>query len=79
MQAHWVPANTDSTHRVGAAVTLVDAMVSGIFAGDIRRLSVSSCFPIFKTLEQEHGGIIRGQIARRWVRVVAVVRAPSSD
>jgi oxygen-dependent protoporphyrinogen oxidase len=47
----------------GAAEVLVDAMVSGIYAGDPRRLSVDAAFPALPELEKKHGSLIRGQIA----------------
>jgi len=65
------PAGDESIHafaarRIGpeAARILVDAMVSGIFAGDSKKLSVASCLPLLKLLETEHGGLVRGMLAR---------------
>ncbi|MFT4553809.1 MAG: oxygen-dependent protoporphyrinogen oxidase [Chlamydiales bacterium] len=40
--------------------TLVDPLVSGVFAGDIRKLSLQSCFPLLKKYEKENGSIIKG-------------------
>jgi protoporphyrinogen/coproporphyrinogen III oxidase len=56
-----------ATRRIGieAADMLVDAAVSGISAGDSRRLSVDAQFPIMTEMEREHGGLIRAMIARR--------------
>lgn len=53
--------------RIGreAAEVLVDALVTGIWAGDSERLSVASAFPRLATLEREHGGLVRGMIASR--------------
>ncbi|MCA9670263.1 MAG: protoporphyrinogen oxidase [Myxococcales bacterium] len=50
--------------RIGheAFATLIDAMQSGIFAGDPERLSVQSCFPKVVAVEREHGSLIRGMI-----------------
>jgi oxygen-dependent protoporphyrinogen oxidase len=42
------------------ASTFVDAMVSGIYAGDTRYLSMKSCFPCIHKLEDSHGSVIRG-------------------
>lgn len=41
----------------------VDPFVSGVYAGDPERLSVSHAFPRLAALEREHGSIIRGMIA----------------
>ena len=56
-----------AARRIGkeAAGTLVDAMVSGVFAGDVRRLSLRSCFPRMHEMEQAHGGLFRALLARR--------------
>ncbi len=48
----------------GAADVLVDAMVTGVFAGDPRRLSVRSAFPKLYNLEAEYGSLIRGSKGR---------------
>ena len=55
-----------AARRIGdeAARILVDAMVSGIFAGDSRNLSLESCLPLLHRLEAEHGGLIRGMVAK---------------
>ena len=52
--------------RLGAeaTTTLLDPMVSGVYAGDIERTSVSAAFPRVATLEREHGGLLRGMIAQ---------------
>jgi len=42
------------------AERLVDPVISGIFAGDIRRLSLRSCFSSLYALEQEHGSLLKG-------------------
>ncbi|MCA9751264.1 MAG: protoporphyrinogen oxidase [Gemmatimonadetes bacterium] len=56
-----------AARRIGpeAADKLLDAVVTGIFAGDPSRLSVDACFPKMKKLEREHGGLIRGMMARK--------------
>ncbi|MHC4548446.1 MAG: protoporphyrinogen oxidase [Planctomycetota bacterium] len=48
----------------GAADILVDAFVTGIYAGDPRRLSVRSALPRLKQLENEYGSLIRGAKGR---------------
>jgi len=52
--------------RIGreAAQILVDAMVSGVFAGDSRALSLEACFPKMAEMEREHGGLVRAMVAK---------------
>jgi oxygen-dependent protoporphyrinogen oxidase len=56
-----------ASRRLGteAADMLVDPMVSGIFAGDARQLSLRAAFPKIWELETEHGGLFRALLARR--------------
>ena len=56
-----------SRRRIGAeaAEMLVDAAVSGISAGDSRKLSVRAQFPIMAEMEREHGSLVRALFARR--------------
>jgi oxygen-dependent protoporphyrinogen oxidase len=56
-----------AARRIGreAAAILVDAMVSGIYAGDARELSLRACFPKMWTMENEHGGLFKAMLARR--------------
>ncbi|MCX7017047.1 MAG: protoporphyrinogen oxidase [Candidatus Sumerlaeota bacterium] len=49
----------------GAAASLVDAMASGVYAGDARRLSLPAAFPKMRAMEREHGSLVRAMIARR--------------
>ncbi len=53
--------------RLGRQVAdrIVRPAMLGIFAGDAERLSVDACFPALRRLEQEHGSILRGVMARR--------------
>jgi oxygen-dependent protoporphyrinogen oxidase len=44
----------------GAADVLVDAFVTGVYAGDPHRLSLKSAFPRLKALESEHGSLLKG-------------------
>jgi oxygen-dependent protoporphyrinogen oxidase len=55
-----------ASRRIGpeAASVLVDAMVSGVFAGDVRRLSLASSFPKMAAMEAEHGGLVKAMVAR---------------
>jgi oxygen-dependent protoporphyrinogen oxidase len=52
--------------RIGreAAKILVDSMVSGVFAGDSRALSLAACFPKMAEMEREHGGLVRAMVAK---------------
>lgn len=47
----------------GAADVLVDAMVTGIYGGDPRALSLPAAFPRMRELETKYGGLIRAQLA----------------
>ncbi len=50
--------------RIGdeALSYLIDPMVTGIFAGDPKRLSLRHCFPKIYNLEAKYGGLIRGML-----------------
>lgn len=52
--------------RIGkqAADYLVQPMVAGIYGGMADRLSLKSCFPIMKEMEDEHGGLFKAMIAK---------------
>ena len=56
-----------ASRRIGqeAARLLVDAMVGGIYAGDVRQLSIRSTFPKLWKMEVEHGSLARAMLARR--------------
>jgi oxygen-dependent protoporphyrinogen oxidase len=41
---------------------LIDPMASGVFAGDATKMSVKSCFPRIREVEDEYGSLIRGLI-----------------
>ena len=53
--------------RIGreAAEVLVDAMVTGIFAGDSRRLSLPAAFPKMGAMEHAYGSLTRAMLAKR--------------
>ena len=44
------------------SITLIDALVAGIYAGDPHRLSLTHAFPKLKALEDNYGSMIKGQI-----------------
>lgn len=50
--------------RLGAEALdkLIGPMVSGIFAGDPETMSLQSCFPRIRELEQEYGGLLRAML-----------------
>ncbi len=54
-----------AARRLGREVAekLVDAMVTGVYAGDARLLSVSAAFPSLARFEAEYGSLLRGVIA----------------
>ncbi len=56
-----------AARRIGkaAAAGLVDAMVSGVFAGDARALELRAAFPKMAAMESEHGGLVKAMIALR--------------
>jgi len=70
----WTRPSTDADESVrefakrhmgaGAADVLVDAFVTGIFAGDPARLSLKSALPKLAKLEAEYGSLIRGAKGR---------------
>lgn len=55
-----------AARRIGkeAAQVLVDAMVSGVFAGDVEKLSLRSTFPKMAEMEDQYGGLVRAMLAR---------------
>ncbi len=48
-----------------AAAFFVDSLVSGIYAGDPKKLSMKSCFPALYRWEQEHGSLTKGLFKSR--------------
>lgn len=67
------PAAVDETvfdfaaRRIGAeaARVLVGAMVTGVYAGNAKELSLASTFPKMFAMESEHGGLFKAMVARR--------------
>lgn len=53
--------------RLGRAMyeRLAEPLLSGISAGDGARLSMATMFPQLRSLEREHGGLVRGMLASR--------------
>lgn len=56
--------------RFGHAFTdsAVDALVSGIYAGDSRLLSMKSCFPLIHQMDQQHGSLFRALWHRKKIK-----------
>ena len=51
--------------RFGRALTdhFFAAVMTGIFAGDLKKLSATSCMPALVTAEKEYGSVLRGALA----------------
>jgi oxygen-dependent protoporphyrinogen oxidase len=56
-----------ASRRIGreAARVLVDAMVTGIYAGDSSTLSLEATFPKMYRMERDHGGLVKAMFARK--------------
>ncbi len=55
------------TRRLGktAAELFFDPLVSGVYAGDITKLSMKSCFPLIHQWEQHSGSLLKGAFSKR--------------
>lgn len=52
-------------HRFGKAILpFADAVFTGTYAGDINRLSIDAVMPGVRTLERQHGSVIRGLLKK---------------
>ncbi|MDR2400907.1 MAG: protoporphyrinogen oxidase [Deferribacteraceae bacterium] len=72
----FIPPKTDfngdesvfdfAERRLGseAAEKLIATLVGGVFAGDAKKLSMSTSFPRLYELEKEHGSLLKGMFAR---------------
>ncbi len=49
----------------GFTETMLDPMVSGIFAGDIHQLSLPATFPKMRSMELEYGGLFKAMFAKK--------------
>ncbi len=56
-----------ASRRIGreAAEVLVDAMVTGVYAGDPARLSLPATFPKMRAMEQQYGSLVRAMLAKK--------------
>lgn len=59
--------------RIGdeAARILVGSMVSGVFAGDIERLSLPAAFPKMRAMEADHGSLVKAMVSKMLARRAA--------
>jgi oxygen-dependent protoporphyrinogen oxidase len=46
-----------------AAVALIGSVVRGVFAGDARRLSLESAFPVMREMERKHRSLVLAMVA----------------
>jgi len=69
----WKKPNPDeqsvadwAAHRFGPGLLpFVDAVLTGTYAGDFKRLSIDAVFPGIRELELQHGSVIRGLLQKR--------------
>jgi oxygen-dependent protoporphyrinogen oxidase len=68
-----------ASRRIGreAAEVLIEPMVSGVFGGDSRRLSLKACFPAMWQMETNYGGLFRALLAKTWEKRKTKGRAPA--
>jgi len=66
--------------RFGREVTktFLDPVATGIYAGDIERLSVESAFPRLAAMEREHGGVFKAMKAAKKAKREGTARADGS-
>lgn len=79
LREYLIPARHDDNdetifdfgcRRLGRGFTdsMLDPMVSGIFAGDIHQLSLPATFPRMRSMELEHGGLFKAMFAKQRAR-----------
>ncbi len=56
-----------AARRIGkeAAEAMIDPMVSGIYGGDAKVLSLKACFPVMDEMEKNYGGLIKAMIRKK--------------
>jgi oxygen-dependent protoporphyrinogen oxidase len=76
MREMFVPAKRDDREETAAQFgrrrlgqefvdVMLDSMVSGIFAGDVNRLSIDAAFPKIPEMERRYGGLIKALQTKR--------------
>ncbi len=75
LRARANPGEEDSVasfgrRRLGPEVvkTFLDPVVTGIYAGDVERLSLAAAFPRMAEMERRYGSLLKGMKARRKAR-----------
>ncbi len=63
--AHDETVHDYAVRHIGeeAAVALIGSVVRGVFAGDARRLSLDSAFPIMREMERKHRSLVLAMVA----------------
>jgi protoporphyrinogen/coproporphyrinogen III oxidase len=56
-----------AARRIGreAAEAMIDPMVSGIFGGAAKAVSLRSCFPVMEEMERNYGSLFKAMLARK--------------
>jgi len=64
--------------RIGreAAENMIGPMVSGIFGGDAKKLSLKSCFPMMVEMEKDYGSLFKALIAKKRAGKKATAAGP---
>ncbi|MBA3238148.1 MAG: protoporphyrinogen oxidase [Parachlamydiaceae bacterium] len=72
---------TFAKRRFGAqmAELFFDPLISGIYAGDIKKLSLKSCFPSLHVLESQHRSLFFGALSKKKPPSVMVNEKPLSS
>jgi oxygen-dependent protoporphyrinogen oxidase len=68
-----------AARRIGpeAADTLVMPMVTGIFGGDAKRLSLEHCFPRMFNMERQYGSLLKALLAKKREKQKVSAAGPS--
>ncbi|MCC6793749.1 MAG: protoporphyrinogen oxidase [Candidatus Hydrogenedentes bacterium] len=68
-----------AARRIGheAADTLVSCMVSGVFGGDAKQLSLEHCFPRMAAMEKEYGTLFKALMSKRRANKKTSAMGPS--
>ncbi len=68
-----------AARRIGreAADILVSSMVSGVYGGDAKKLSLAHCFPQMAAMEREYGSLTRALFSKKRSNKAASAAGPS--